>query len=456
MPMFRTSVPPDLLGVVQGAISKLNSDADSTAGRRGTKLGGAVRRLMGTSSEPSPLEEMQVDQAAAETAHKHGLVEKMRFEVERQREQERLRADPRALAGFAGMSAGMNDPEGEQAYKHVTGVRERPPVEFDNGDEGFNAPADTTANRMPDVTYAMPASATPSQERLFRAALATVRGAALASENSNAEQLAQAAGHFTSTDLMSRAADESDVPTANRLIAARSGKLREPFAVGQQGQVLNQETGAVDETSRIAQAARSRSEAQLASEAALNRERSTHADLYRAQTGKTGLETKRISNELSGADEGLPAQAFRKVTGAKLSELAPEVRLQWIQNHAAGMTPEQNLGALRQAAQRDALMNEARQVYESQYPKTLMGQRTTGAPDFLSFAQQYVAQKDAGARVPQATGGRGAKGPDVRGRIGEAAGGTQPAKPRTQAEYDALPRGAIFIDPDDGQSYRKP
>lgn len=30
------------------------------------------------------------------------------------------------------------------------------------------------------------------------------------------------------------------------------------------------------------------------------------------------------------------------------------------------------------------------------------------------------------------------------------------AQPTTQAEYDALPSGAIFIDPDDGQQYRKP
>jgi hypothetical protein len=30
-----------------------------------------------------------------------------------------------------------------------------------------------------------------------------------------------------------------------------------------------------------------------------------------------------------------------------------------------------------------------------------------------------------------------------------------PAQPTTQAEYDALPVGSIYIDPDDGQLYRK-
>lgn len=31
-----------------------------------------------------------------------------------------------------------------------------------------------------------------------------------------------------------------------------------------------------------------------------------------------------------------------------------------------------------------------------------------------------------------------------------------PAKPMTQADYDAIPSGGLFIDPDDGQTYKKP
>jgi hypothetical protein len=38
-----------------------------------------------------------------------------------------------------------------------------------------------------------------------------------------------------------------------------------------------------------------------------------------------------------------------------------------------------------------------------------------------------------------------------------AQGGDQPpASPQTQEDYDALPSGALFVDPDDGQTYRKP
>lgn len=35
-------------------------------------------------------------------------------------------------------------------------------------------------------------------------------------------------------------------------------------------------------------------------------------------------------------------------------------------------------------------------------------------------------------------------------------GSTQIARPTTQAEYDALPGGATYVDPDDGKTYRKP
>jgi hypothetical protein len=35
-------------------------------------------------------------------------------------------------------------------------------------------------------------------------------------------------------------------------------------------------------------------------------------------------------------------------------------------------------------------------------------------------------------------------------------GGTQPAQPQTEADYNALPSGALFVDPEDGKTYRKP
>lgn len=59
---------------------------------------------------------------------------------------------------------------------------------------------------------------------------------------------------------------------------------------------------------------------------------------------------------------------------------------------------------------------------------------------------------------------RGAEGylQDLSVRAGRAAtqqgsqGGGQPARPTTEAQYNALPSGALFVDPDDGRTYRKP
>lgn len=37
-----------------------------------------------------------------------------------------------------------------------------------------------------------------------------------------------------------------------------------------------------------------------------------------------------------------------------------------------------------------------------------------------------------------------------------ATGSTEPARPQTQQDFDALPSGAIYVDPEDGKRYRKP
>jgi hypothetical protein len=433
MPLFRTSAPPDLLGQIRSAVNRLGSEADETNRKSGTRLARAVHRAF-NSGRVSPLDEMRADAMAADVAHKSLLAQQVQAKLDRDRESDALRRDPAAQLQYAADVAGLDTPTATQAYKALRGVRERPPIEYD--DEG---------NLMPDVTYAMPSGLRPGQREALQRGLAMLQASRLATGPTNAEQLAQVGSHLLKQDLMSQAANAPDVETGNRVVSALHGRLREPFKVGPQGQVLNQETGALNESGDLARANVALAGRKAEAERALAGERGAHAGLY-------GAQRKKIDRELSGADEGLPAQQLKALTGMKVSDLTPEVRLQWVQNSAAGMTPEQNLAALRQTARRDALINEARLVYESTYPKTVMGQRPAGAPDFLSFADEYIAQKERGTRVPQPGGAR-----ETRGRIGGApAGARQPARPRTQAEYDALPRGAVFIDPDDGQTYRKP
>ncbi len=435
--MFRTSSPPDLLGAVRGAVSKIGNETDRQARNTSTRLVSSARRLF-EGGRTSPLDEMRADAMAADVAHKTLLAQQLRQKIESQAAADQHRSDPAAQTQYAADVAGLDTTAGTQTYRALRGERDPNP----------QGTADAADNLYGDMAVKLP-TLSPGQLARFQQALASLQGTRLATGPTNAEQLAQAGGHLQKQDLISQAANAPDVQTGNRLVSAIYGRTREPFKVGPQGQVLNEETGALDERGGIPHASIALAGRKAESERALAGERVAHAGLYRAQTGK-------VNREATGADEGLPAQQFKALTGAKLSELPGEVRLQWIQNHAGGMTPQQNLAALRQTARRDALVAEARQAYETAYPKTMMGQRAAGAPDFLAFVDTYVNQKESGARVPQPGQAKNV-GPEVRGKLGgPAASSTQPAKPRSQAEYDALPKGAIFVDPDDGKTYRKP
>jgi hypothetical protein len=104
----------------------------------------------------------------------------------------------------------------------------------------------------------------PGQERLFRSALASTIGNLIGTGKTNAEQLAHASDRTNETALTARAAEEPDVPTANRIVAAVAGKVREPYKVGPQGQLLNEETGVLDENTALAGAVKKLRDAQAA------------------------------------------------------------------------------------------------------------------------------------------------------------------------------------------------
>lgn len=63
------------------------------------------------------------------------------------------------------------------------------------------------------------------------------------------------------------------------------------------------------------------------------------------------------------------------------------------------------------------------------------GERLAALAEMRRLATKYLNQAQAG---------------------GGAQGGGNVATPQTDAEYNALPSGALFVDPDDGQTYRKP
>jgi hypothetical protein len=66
--------------------------------------------------------------------------------------------------------------------------------------------------------------------------------------------------------------------------------------------------------------------------------------------------------------------------------------------------------------------------------------------------------------VSQPTGKGGVQitnyGPDMRAKgsvaVGAPGAAAAVAAPKTKADFDKLPKGAVYIDPDDGKKYRKP
>lgn len=62
-------------------------------------------------------------------------------------------------------------------------------------------------------------------------------------------------------------------------------------------------------------------------------------------------------------------------------------------------------------------------------------------PQAILAQEQALANTNATAAPPTAAA---------------AAPAGEPAKPMSQADYDAIPSGGLFIDPDDGQTYKKP
>lgn len=244
-----------------------------------SNLVSSMRSLM-SGGDLSPLQSMQADLAAANTARSMGLAEKARLEVEEARRADAARRDPGTTVRYAADTAGIDYPDATQLYKAMTGYRERPPIEQD--DEG---------NRMPDVTYARPENLAPGAERGFRSALASAAAAQLATGKSSAGDVALAADRLGKTRMSAEAAEVADTGTANQRNAAASGRQRQPFTVTSRGVRVNRETGATDESSQLAAAARN----ELASRSTRN---TASAGLSNARAGAAGAGfAKRASPE---------------------------------------------------------------------------------------------------------------------------------------------------------------
>jgi len=159
----------------------------------------AVRRLVASSRGAglSPLDEIKADQAAADTAHKMSLVEKVRAEVEQGKAEQQMRADPARRTEFAAHSAGINLPEATQLSRHIRG-------EMDANPQGAEDPA---GNLYGDVQVGRPANLPAGSERLFRNALAAAQANLLGTGKTNAAQLTEASGNVQTQSLVQAVQD---------------------------------------------------------------------------------------------------------------------------------------------------------------------------------------------------------------------------------------------------------
>lgn len=180
-----------------------------------------------------PLAEAKIDSMAADDAHRLALVDKVRMEAEALRNRERLAADPGARTEYASDTAGLTIPQGTALYRRSRG--ETDPYEDAAGNVDLQPPS-------------VPGTVTPGQEGLFRAALAALSGNRMATGDTNASQLAEAAKRAQEARFAASASETEGVPDANRLLSAAGLRTREPFAQGGRGQILNQESGAVTQT----------------------------------------------------------------------------------------------------------------------------------------------------------------------------------------------------------------
>lgn len=301
-----------------------------------SSLTGSIRRLIASGgSNLSPLQEVQADSAAATTARNMSLAEKARAEVAAMNAAETRRADPAMRTEYAAHAAGIDVPDATQLYRAMRGERDPNP----QGAE------DASGNLYGDVPVSRPANLPTGSERLFRSALASTMANLLATGKTNAAQLAQAGDRVNETALTNTAANTPDLPTANRLIAAVAGKVREPFKVSPQGVVLNEETGAVNEGTQLAQAVRALSGARTATEGSRQTELGTRSTRNTAQAG--------LATERAGAvQRGEIGRGGQRITPQQVERWVSEVaRKEWDTIPARerkGMNYDQHLTKVRE------------------------------------------------------------------------------------------------------------
>lgn len=209
-------------------------------------LAASLRRAVGGlgGGALDPLQAIQIDRLAADTAHKLTLSEKLRVESENLRRAGADRQSPELASEYASNAAGIDIPTGTRLSNHLRGVLEQPSAADIDDSAAVGREAEPFRTGAPNIE--------PGKRRLYQSAIAATIANRLATGKTNAQQLTAAGGNVQGDQLTEEAIQAPTNTIANRIIAAASGKTYAPFRTNAQGTVIDEGTGNLAEGSQLA------------------------------------------------------------------------------------------------------------------------------------------------------------------------------------------------------------
>jgi hypothetical protein len=183
--------------------------------------------------------------AAASAEHNTALAEKIRLEIERERQADRERSDPGLQNEYGATTSGITVPQGTQLSEYIRGVTSAPATPVD--DQGNVNPQNPPIR--PDIT--------PEAERGYRSAIGALIANRLATGKTNAEQLTHGQGNLLTQAVRGAMSGVDNITDENQLGHSIGVPAREPFTRGPnaQGNMVNQETGEITTDTELHDAA---------------------------------------------------------------------------------------------------------------------------------------------------------------------------------------------------------
>lgn len=196
-------------------------------------IAGSVRALLSSSPNLSESDILRGHAAAASAEHNTALAEKIRLEIDRERQADRLRSDPNLQNEYGSTTSDITVPQGAQLSEYIRGVTSAPATPVD--DQGYANPQNPPVR--PDVT--------PEAERGYRSAIGALIANRLATGKTNAEQITHGQGNLLTQAVRSAMTGADNITDENTLGHSIGVPAREPFTRGPnpQGVMVNQETG---------------------------------------------------------------------------------------------------------------------------------------------------------------------------------------------------------------------